>query len=83
MADMTREDLERQAMESVCSCWAYDLPNDIETIPDAELLKIIAHPTWPHVQNQIHNPVSNEEFIEELQQCTDYNLIMRKAVQNV
>ena len=68
---MTREELETEAKRAVCSCWYYDLCNDIDTLTDEQLQKIINYPAWPHLENQIHNPVSGQEFIEELANCQE------------
>jgi redox-regulated HSP33 family molecular chaperone len=70
MAEMTRETLEQEALKAVCSCWVYDLQNELETVPDEELRNIIKDPQFLHKQNQIHNPVSEEEYQEELKECT-------------
>jgi len=38
-----REDLERMALEEVCSCWYYDLADTIEETSDEDLIQIIEH----------------------------------------
>lgn len=68
----TRDQLEAKARQNVCACYAYELPNGIEYLDDAALEAIIADGMACHYENQKYNPVSEEEFQEELRQCPDY-----------
>lgn len=72
MADITRDDLERQAMEEVCSCFYWELANEMESTPDDALRRIIEHPMSAHYEQQLHQPVSVDEFIESLRECPSY-----------
>ena len=71
---MNRQDLEQQALERVCSCWYYDLADTVGEAADTDLQKIIDYPAWSHMQNQINNPVSGDEFIAELAHCPDTDI---------
>jgi hypothetical protein len=70
----TRENWEILAKESVCSCWYYDLCNDIDSLSDDELKKIIITPFYCHIQDYLanHGMVSVDEFLRGLQECSDY-----------
>ena len=69
---MERDSLERMAQENVCTCFHFDLANAIEDMEDAELQQIINNPQAPHYQQQLHQPVSVDEFIDGLLTCTSY-----------
>jgi hypothetical protein len=71
---MNREDLEKRALEVVCPCWTYDLRDMIDATEDEDLRKVIAYPAWFHIQNQIFNPLSAAEFIEEMATCPDTHI---------
>lgn len=76
---MSREDLEKQALTSVCSCWYYELSNDIETLSDDELNKIINNGMYLHLQNQLYNPVASDEFMQEIMECASVNFGVKKG----
>lgn len=80
---MNREELEAKALEEICSCWFYDLTNDIEALDSDELLKIINTPLYCHINNQIQNPVPITDFIEELKNCSDYGHYVNKTLDNL
>lgn len=40
---LSREDLEKQALEEVCACRYYDLADTVQETPDEDLLSIINH----------------------------------------
>jgi hypothetical protein len=66
---MTRKQLERAAVENVCSCWAWGLINDMEYINDETLQEIIKDSQYLHKQEQRENPIPTNEYEEELRQC--------------
>lgn len=76
MSVLTRDDLEKQAKHEVCSCWYYDLADSVDAVSDEELQKFIDIPMYGHLQNQIENPVSADEFMEEITNCykTNYKI---------
>lgn len=69
---MSRDELKVKALNNVCACYAYDLPNFIDDLDDSALGAIIADGMVNHYENQKYDPVSEEEFQEELRQCPDY-----------
>lgn len=76
---LNREELEAKAKESVCSCWAYTLAGAMDETPDDELRAIIHNPMAPHYENQKHDPVSVDEFTEELRSCPSYERTPMRA----
>ena len=40
---VSREDLEKQALQEICACLYYDLADNIDTADDDELRAIIEH----------------------------------------
>jgi hypothetical protein len=72
MSDFTREDLEKAAQSNVCTCFHFDLADTIEEVSDEDLQHIIDDPMAAHYHQQYHQPVSVDEFIEALQECTSY-----------
>lgn len=75
---MKREELETQAKKAVCSCWYYDLCNDIDATSDEDLAAIIANPAWCHIQNQSYNPQPWPDYLEELEDCPEWRDNMEK-----
>lgn len=72
-SQLNREELETKALESVCPCYFYELRNDVQLIDSADLEAIVADGMICHHENQKHNPVSEEEFQEELRQCPSWS----------
>ena len=68
----SRKDLEAKALRNVCPCWYHTLAGSIEETSDEELQLVIDDSMAYHYENQKHDPVSPEEFAEELKQCQDY-----------
>ncbi len=73
MSAYTREDLEKQALHEVCTCWYYDLADGIDAVDDETLHKIIEMPMYSHLQAQIEQPVPLDEFMEEINNCYELN----------
>ena len=69
---LNREELEAKALESICPCFVYGLRNDLNYVDDSVLQEIIVDGMWSHHENQKHDPLSEEEFAEELRQCPSY-----------
>ena len=69
---MTRKELEQAALKSVCACWHYDLHNRMDETDDDSLKKVIEDPQYFHKHNQLYNPVSQEEYEEELRDCPSF-----------
>lgn len=65
-----RETLEAEAKRSVCACHVYTLANDIDQADDGTLQNIIDDPKYIHKHMQENDPVSAEEYAEELADCT-------------
>jgi hypothetical protein len=65
-----REQLEEQARQSVCPCWYYDLCDQMDETEDDTLREIIADPQYGHKHAQQSDPVSSEEYEQELANCT-------------
>jgi hypothetical protein len=69
---LTSDQLQAKALQNVCACYAYDLPNFIDDLDDSALEAIIADGMVNHYETQKHDPVRDEEFQEELRRCPDY-----------
>lgn len=69
---MSREELKTKALQNVCACYAYDLPNFIDDLDDSALEAIIVDGMVNHYENQKFDPVDEQEFQDELRQCPDY-----------
>lgn len=67
-----REVLEAKALESVCPCYFYELRNDIQDLDDDFLNLIVADGMTGHYENQKHEPVPDDEYLEELRSCPSY-----------
>lgn len=72
MTVVTREELKAKAVQNVCACYAYDLPNFIDDLDDSALEAIIADGMVNHYENQKYDPIDEEVLQEELRQCPDY-----------
>lgn len=69
---MTREELEANALKSVCACWFYELRNDIEFSDGALLQAVVADGMTCHYEVQKHDPVDEDEYQEELRACPSF-----------
>lgn len=56
-AELSRQNLETKALESVCACWVYELRNDIQFAPGALLQAVIADGMTCHYEAQRNVPV--------------------------
>lgn len=75
MSDITRQDLEKQALHAECTCWYYDLADSIGEIDDEHLHKIIDIPFYSHIQDWLYNSENSsvDEFIEQMNDCYKLN----------
>lgn len=79
---MSRETLEQEALQAVCSCWYYDLADQLDSTPDETLQAIINNSMYLHFGNQLYSPVSPKEFTDEIMSCAKVELKIEQEIQS-
>lgn len=70
---MNREQLTKEALSAVCSCWFWSLAGDPDSLTDDELRDIIdTNGLCCHYQAGIADNLSVGDFLDELVDCESY-----------
>jgi hypothetical protein len=77
-----REELEKEALQSVCPCWYYDLADNIDSLSDYDLYQIAQRPYICHIESAIIERLSIPEVVAELRECPDYHGIVKLTTLN-